>query len=367
VPSPIGYTGPKGSPGAASVVGLTGSSASSALANYHYAGVYQSVDVASGASVQWGQFQPTLGFNDFLTLGEMWVSSSDFKQAVEVGWTVSGENGQGDSLSHLFVFHWVDGNATCYDGCGWEQVSRTRYPGMVVALTREPQQVIYRYFNSAWWLWYQSEWIGFFPESLWDVSFASADFVQWYGEVAGAKYPKSQMGDGLMASESTAAFMTDLRIEYASDSESASVRPLPLSDPNDYGVYVDDAGFRFGGPGYNVPAACGTCASVLANCGSVDDGCGNALSCGTCTAPETCGGGSQPNVCALPDGGVVEPPWTAGYFDAGSGEQAIADAGATTASQNGSSGCSSSGAGGSLLVAIFTLGLLALGRRISIR
>jgi hypothetical protein len=71
VPAPIGYTGPKGSPGTASVVGLTGSSASSNLANYHYAGVYQSVDVASGASVQWGQFQPTLGFNDFHTLGDV--------------------------------------------------------------------------------------------------------------------------------------------------------------------------------------------------------------------------------------------------------------------------------------------------------
>ena len=35
------------------------------------------------------------------------------------------------------------------------------------------------------------------------------------------------------------------------------------------------------------------------NCGTVPDGCGGMLSCGTCTAPQTCGGGTppNPNVC----------------------------------------------------------------------
>ena len=33
------------------------------------------------------------------------------------------------------------------------------------------------------------------------------------------------------------------------------------------------------------------------NCGSVPDGCGGTLDCGACTAPETCGGGGTPNVC----------------------------------------------------------------------
>src|SRR6266851_3022489 len=33
------------------------------------------------------------------------------------------------------------------------------------------------------------------------------------------------------------------------------------------------------------------------NCGSVSDGCGGTVSCGTCTAPDTCGGGGTPNVC----------------------------------------------------------------------
>ena len=39
-----------------------------------------------------------------------------------------------------------------------------------------------------------------------------------------------------------------------------------------------------------------TCAAVGANCGMIADGCGGTLNCGTCTLPQTCGGGT-PNVC----------------------------------------------------------------------
>ena len=47
-------------------------------------------------------------------------------------------------------------------------------------------------------------------------------------------------------------------------------------------------------------AACDTlvtCADLGANCGPIGDGCGGITECGTCTAPETCGGGAKPNVC----------------------------------------------------------------------
>ena len=40
-----------------------------------------------------------------------------------------------------------------------------------------------------------------------------------------------------------------------------------------------------------------TCAAAGANCGTIADGCGGTLDCGTCTLPETCGGGGTPNVC----------------------------------------------------------------------
>jgi hypothetical protein len=40
-----------------------------------------------------------------------------------------------------------------------------------------------------------------------------------------------------------------------------------------------------------------TCAALGDNCGSVSDGCGGTLSCGSCTSPQTCGGSGTANVC----------------------------------------------------------------------
>jgi hypothetical protein len=40
-----------------------------------------------------------------------------------------------------------------------------------------------------------------------------------------------------------------------------------------------------------------TCAQQGFNCGPADDGCGNLIQCGSCQAPLICGGGGQPSVC----------------------------------------------------------------------
>lgn len=44
-----------------------------------------------------------------------------------------------------------------------------------------------------------------------------------------------------------------------------------------------------------------TCAAQGKNCGTISDGCGGTLVCGSCTSPQTCGGGGVVNVCG---GGV---------------------------------------------------------------
>jgi hypothetical protein len=49
-------------------------------------------------------------------------------------------------------------------------------------------------------------------------------------------------------------------------------------------------------PGTCVPT---TCAELGKNCGSVSDGCGGTLSCGTCATGSTCGGGGTANVCGI--------------------------------------------------------------------
>lgn len=48
------------------------------------------------------------------------------------------------------------------------------------------------------------------------------------------------------------------------------------------------------------PVKAGTCAEALATCGSIPDGCGDAISCGSCSAPAVCGA-ARPSGCDAPD------------------------------------------------------------------
>jgi hypothetical protein len=48
---------------------------------------------------------------------------------------------------------------------------------------------------------------------------------------------------------------------------------------------------------YTVNCPAKSCSQLGYNCGPAGDGCGGLLDCGTCTAPQTCGGAGQPGVC----------------------------------------------------------------------
>ena len=50
-----------------------------------------------------------------------------------------------------------------------------------------------------------------------------------------------------------------------------------------------------------------TCAKQKITCGPAGDGCGGALDCGTCTAPDTCGGGGVSGQCGYPEAGTCTP------------------------------------------------------------
>jgi hypothetical protein len=85
--------------------------------------------------------------------------------------------------------------------------------------------------------------------------------------------------------------------------------------------------------GGGVPSVCGapkctrqTCAQIGANCGEQADGCGGLINCGTCTAPQTCGGGGVPSVC----GSEKCVPKTCANYPAGTcGQQADGCGGVT--------------------------------------
>lgn len=54
-----------------------------------------------------------------------------------------------------------------------------------------------------------------------------------------------------------------------------------------------------------------SCAQLGLNCGSVPDGCGGTLACGTCPAGQSCGAGGTANVCGLGNGCAPKPQTTA--------------------------------------------------------
>jgi hypothetical protein len=105
-----GIYGPKGNPSlaAASTQGVSS-------LTFLYGGAFQFA-AADGANMFMTVSRPALAAGDFHSLGEMAAESADGRNIVEVGWTV--DRGLfGDSEPHLFVFHWVNGAPTCYNGC----------------------------------------------------------------------------------------------------------------------------------------------------------------------------------------------------------------------------------------------------------
>jgi hypothetical protein len=202
VPQPIERRVPKGRPGheasfaQKSAWTVAAAAAPAAGAKYYYSGAYQFV-ISPGSSAFLTQHLPWLVPADYHSLAEMAVQSADTRQIVEVGWTVDrGVNG--DDNPHLFVYHWVDGAGTCYNGCGWVQSSPTRFPGMRLAYDGTASEYMIQHREGNWWIGYQGEWIGYFPGSLWTVSFTQSGIIQWFGELAadpGTVPPHSFIGN----------------------------------------------------------------------------------------------------------------------------------------------------------------------------
>jgi Neprosin len=130
---------------------------------------------------------------------------------VEIGSSVSTDQ-FGNAAPHLFVFHWISWNPSCYS-CDFHQYSNTYYPGMdLSALAGHSVYNGYVYYQGNWWAWFNDQWVGYFPGTLWKGQFQTSQQVQWFGEVAtqNGVPPLTQMGNGLFASNAAAAPMSTL-------------------------------------------------------------------------------------------------------------------------------------------------------------
>ncbi|WP_433793149.1 neprosin family prolyl endopeptidase [Actinoplanes sp. CA-252034] len=187
--------------------GINSKAAADATVVYHYNVASQDV-VTQGAYANLTIHKPTLAKNDFHTLAEVAVVSSKDKidQVVEVGWTVD-RVVNGDDDPHLFVYSWVDNVPQCYNGCGFEQYSKNIRPGDTLPLDATKRFGV-EFHDNAWWIAYDSEWVGYFPAKHWTIDFSKTTLVKVFGEVAADNLePCTQMGNGVIgkAENTTAA------------------------------------------------------------------------------------------------------------------------------------------------------------------
>ncbi|RSM62115.1 DUF239 domain-containing protein [Actinoplanes sp. ATCC 53533] len=174
--------------------------------DFYHAG-YEQVGETDGSWANLTIEQSKLLGGDYHTLAEIAVRSADeeSKQTVEVGWNVD-PSVNGDTDPHLFVFHWREGKPQCYNACGFVQYSKTVKPGDTLPAGAQKRFGI-QHSGGVWWIAYDSEWIGHFPDSLWGGKYTKAGAVQWFGEVVSpdAVLPCSEMGNGKLAADLAAA------------------------------------------------------------------------------------------------------------------------------------------------------------------
>lgn len=210
---------------------------------YDYAYGRQYV-VADGVRADLSVHRPRVPTPDHHSLAEIAVQSADGRQAIEVGWTVNPAL-YGDAEPRLFVYHWVDGEPACYNGCGYVQDHPSVRPGLRLRPgTRRSFAIRYR--NGRWRVGYDGVWFGHYPASLWGGRFTRSGLVQWFGEVSGRRRPCAEMGSGDPAHVASAATVSGIR--YYS-----GPRPrLTLDTTVRSGYTVRRTGpdsFRYGGPG----------------------------------------------------------------------------------------------------------------------
>lgn len=209
-------------------------------------GLYASVDIK----------KPTLAKGEYHTLAELAVQTDDGSQTVEVGWNVD-RSVNGDDDPHLFVFHWINGEPTCYNACGFQQFDGGAKPGDTLPVDTLKKFGI-EHVNNAWWIAYDTNWVGNFPDKLWNEQgvddFTYGSYFQAFGEVAApTSTPCSQMGSGVKVGDPSGAAARMGNLTYING---PTVNMYMRSTNLVYGmssIKNSTRSFMYGGPGASDP------------------------------------------------------------------------------------------------------------------
>ena len=238
---------PKDAPPATNLSGAAGSGCVFRTTNQYFchAGAYQDV-TSDGAYLSTTVESPWVESGDDHSLAELAVESSDGQQIIEIGWTV--DTTQWDETPRLFIYHWVNGQGTCYNTCDFVSNSTTITPGMALTSSSTPVQFAIEYYQGNWWYGYNGTWFGYLPGSVWGGAYTQSGLVQEFGEVASTTAePCTDMGNGYLGTNAAAAAVTG--VGYYNSTTAVSLTGN-VDDPTLYNSQVTSASsFRYGGPG----------------------------------------------------------------------------------------------------------------------
>jgi hypothetical protein len=219
--------------------------------NYVY-GIQEATN--TGASVTTRVEDPYISRTDTdgHSLQELAVMTLDRNFIVEVGWTVD-YSLNGDYLPHLFTYHWVSGGETCYNACGFVQVPSIFKPGMKL-IPGLPINFSYRQIGGNWWVFVDHIPMGYYPGSIWNGAYPTANDVEIFGETEDATAPTCEpMGNGTMGTGHGSSYFTDYKLYGASVPTAWDYVNETASDYYTYGA-ITPTSFHLGGPGD--PEAC---------------------------------------------------------------------------------------------------------------
>ncbi|MDH6133314.1 hypothetical protein P3T37_002709 [Kitasatospora sp. MAA4] len=215
----------------------------------------QQITQAAGAGVTMMQATPYVASPQGHSLQELSLQDANQQSTIEVGWTVDPQV-NGDYLPHLFVFHWVNGQVSCYNGCGFVPATGTgAWAGMpVTSGSTATFQISHDSGSQAWWIYYNGHAVGDFPDALWQDpathadTFTSAQLVSAFGEVADPEQASgSWMGNGSCGTWSNSSAISDYQLYGSRDQPDFTVR---ATDPSAYNYGSATAtSFHLGGSG----------------------------------------------------------------------------------------------------------------------
>lgn len=251
--------------------------AAKSTASYFYAGGIQTVPTGTTAAyANVGIATPSRGAASH-TLAEIAgiQYNSSLRQIVEIGWTV--DNGlNGDNNPHLFCYWWKNDKGQGYNaGSGFVAYgtpSATCGQSLsTLSGTTKKMGIVHT--GGAWWLAYDTGWVGYYPDALWTstangippsnspaVTFNTVGELQMFGEIAfgsavNASTVCTDMGNAVLGSATvaplSASFGTAAIDTPSGTGQAAVMTNLGIPDPTYWNSQITSSGrtVRYGGPG----------------------------------------------------------------------------------------------------------------------